>query len=66
VKRRPRRIGDASDSTRSVVMEGTMLVGIVMLAAMIVAATSVCQCPLWEAHTAFVFLRGQLPGNRNK
>jgi hypothetical protein len=41
VKRRPRRIGDASDSTRSVVTEGTMLVGIVMLAAMIVAATSV-------------------------
>jgi hypothetical protein len=22
--------------------------------------------PLWEAHTAFVFLRGQPPGNRNK
>jgi hypothetical protein len=25
-----------------------------------------CQCPLWEAHTAFVFLREQPPGNRNK
>jgi hypothetical protein len=25
-----------------------------------------CQCPLWGAHTAFVFLRGQPPGNRNK
>ena len=22
-------------------------------------------CPLWGAHTAFVFLRGQPPGNRN-
>src|SRR5213083_2553733 len=25
----------------------------------------ICQCPLWGTHTAFVFLRGQPPGNRN-
>jgi hypothetical protein len=27
---------------------------------------NICQCPLSEAHTAFVFLRGQPPGNRDK